>query len=679
MTLPIRRMVLYKHGVGFFERRGPVEADTLRLSFPRHAMDDILKSLLAIDMGSGHVLSLDFETPENREELLAKGSIHLSDNHTMLDLMRDLRGRMVRLSLPDDQTMEGMIVGIDYGHDDDPLQGAMVSLYQQAHQSISTLPLDTIQKVQLLDPAASGDLNYFLRASQSEEDRRSATLHLSEASDHDIIVSYIAPAPAWRVSYRMMVDTKPQEESSQNGSPPTSPAPTTCKVLIQAWGLFDNQLDEDLENVDLMLVAGMPISFRYRLYQPHTPERPLIEDEERTVNAPLFFDSAPPPAPQGMPAAAPQAKAARGEVRMMMAEDALGSGFSAMLDEEAELASPYSPEEMEESVQITASGSERGPLFTYYVAHPVNVARGQSAMVPIIGRRLMAQRDLLYNREKLPNHPVVSLRLTNDTNHTLERGPVTIIEDGHYAGEAVLPFTRKEAELIIPYAVEMGIKVEERYRNEQRIVSIHMRKEYLQIQEYHLRHTTYHLTSMLSKPVDVMIEHTLARNYELTDTPEPLEQSASFARWKIACPAHTRTTFDVHERTMHTRREHIRNLSGQQLQHFLTNKFLDSATINALKKILELYQQQRNIESQIKRIEREREAIYKKQKQIQGNLAPLGQSGEEGALRKRYVTELNSQEDRLALLAEEETRLQKTQESLEQEISQKIGEVGQQE
>ena len=59
-SLPIRRMILYKHGVGYFERRGPTEGTALRLSFAREAMDDVLKSLVALDMGAGQVLGIDF-------------------------------------------------------------------------------------------------------------------------------------------------------------------------------------------------------------------------------------------------------------------------------------------------------------------------------------------------------------------------------------------------------------------------------------------------------------------------------------------------------------------------------------------------------------------------------------------------------------------------------------------
>ncbi|NJN65699.1 MAG: hypothetical protein HC884_02795 [Chloroflexaceae bacterium] len=292
--LPIRRLVIYKHGVGYFERRGPVQGEALRLTFPRPAMDDVLKSLVALDRGSGQVLSLDFETPEDRAELLAKGSIHLSDTHTLLDLVRDLRGRQVRCHLNDggesgDEGIEGVVVGVTCGGEK-PLDGAVVSIYRPDQQQVQTVPLADIRCLHLLDEAAASDLRYFLRAAQSEEDRRSATLHLSPG-DHDILVGYIAPAPAWRVSYRMLVE-------GPEPSPPSSPSATLddrpATVLLQGWGLFDNQLEEDLEQVHLTLVAGMPVSFRYRLYEPKTPERPLVQDEERTVNAPVFFEGAPP-------------------------------------------------------------------------------------------------------------------------------------------------------------------------------------------------------------------------------------------------------------------------------------------------------------------------------------------------------------------------------------------------
>jgi hypothetical protein len=641
-TLPIKRIILYKHGVGYFERRGEVQGETLRLSFPRDAMDDVLKSLIALDLSSGQVRSLDFETPEDREELMAKGSIHLSDTNSLRDLLRDLRGRDVCciLSTPvqNESNLEGLVVGVDY-EKKNPNYPATLSLYTQHNHTVTPIPLDHIARIELRDSTADADLTYFLRASQNEADRRSATLHLSPG-DHDLLVGYIAPAPSWRVSYRLMVEMQQDNQSDDD----------SCEVLFQGWGLFDNQLEEDLEQITLTLVAGMPVSFRYRLYEPDTPERPLIEDEERTVNAPVFFEAAAPPAPS--------AKAARS--RAMADEIAMSPASFGMAQEREEATlgisnrETFSIGDMEQTVQSVATGGERGALFAYAVSHPVSVARGQSAMVPILSQRLDCRRDLLYNPHKMPKHPVVSLRFTNETNLTLERGPVTVLEDGDYAGEAVIPFTRTDNEVIVPYAVELGIKVREDYHNERHIASISLQNEYLFYQEYAVRQTTYEITSMLSNQVAIVVEHQRRPGHELVETDTPTEETSTTARWSVDCAPNARTTFVVRERKMETRHEHVRSVTASQLKGYLKNRFLDEPTIQGLQGVLQMYRKLDDTRENLRAIDKERDAIYKKQKQIQGNLAPLDSKGEEGVLRKRYVAELNQQEDRLAEIAKEE-------------------------
>ena len=58
---------------------------------------------LPLDLGEGQVHGVDFETPEDRAAQISRGSIHLSDNRSLLDLLRDLRGRRVRLHMGDDR------------------------------------------------------------------------------------------------------------------------------------------------------------------------------------------------------------------------------------------------------------------------------------------------------------------------------------------------------------------------------------------------------------------------------------------------------------------------------------------------------------------------------------------------------------------------------------------------
>src|SRR3954466_4429167 len=52
--------------------------------------------------------------------------------------------------------------------------------------------------------------------------------------------------------------------------------------MIQGWAVVDNTQDEDLENVTLSLVAGLPVSFIHDLYTPRYIRRPVVEVRETT-------------------------------------------------------------------------------------------------------------------------------------------------------------------------------------------------------------------------------------------------------------------------------------------------------------------------------------------------------------------------------------------------------------
>ena len=101
--LPVTEMVLYKHGVGFFTREGEVEGEQVELGFRHDEINDVLKSLVAFDQGEGQVLGIYYQTPRDQAAWLADSSIHLSDRASLLDLLRDLRGRTVRLLVGADE------------------------------------------------------------------------------------------------------------------------------------------------------------------------------------------------------------------------------------------------------------------------------------------------------------------------------------------------------------------------------------------------------------------------------------------------------------------------------------------------------------------------------------------------------------------------------------------------
>jgi hypothetical protein len=638
MNLPIKRVTFYKHGLGFFERQGQVSDNALKLEFPKTAMDDILKSLVAISQ-NGQVLGLEFETPPDRNPSISRKLLELSRDHSLTDLLAALRGHTVRVSTSSEK-LEGQIVGSEL-EESEHLKRSKLSLYVSESKTLRVLELGQIEKLVLLDEA-SGDLEFFLKHSASDEETSSAILRLSEGK-HDLSVSYIAPAPAWRVSYRLLAIDK---ENTQD--------PNERDILLQGWGLFDNTLGEDLNNVELSLMAGMPVSFRYALHQPNTPERPLVEDEERTVESPIMF--------------AAMAAAPAGGALYEGSEDR-ARGITAPAPKLAKARSKEAlARDLEQSTQVATQGAERGALFAYNIEHPVSVGRGQSAMVPIASQRLQGRRELLFNERKQAKNPVASLRFKNDTGLSLERGPVTVLEDSNYAGEAVLDFSPASAEVIVAFAVELGIQIRTQTRGETHTAKLSLNPGYLLIQEYHIQRTKYEIQNNTSKTCEIVIEHNRRAHYELFEGESPTESTSEYARWRVQSDAQSQKVFEVAERTEQSRREDISRLQMKTLEHYLHHSYLDDATFDKLKGLLEHYDRKTELEDAKRKLEESRNQIYKRQTQIQGNLTPLANTGEEGRLRARLVAELDKLEDSLAQLTKFEAELEQGLEATEKEI-----------
>ena len=67
---PVRRLVLFKHGVAFLEHAGPVRG-SFELAFDKDAMNDVLKSFaLWVPSGDASVGAVAFDSPEDPEEAL---------------------------------------------------------------------------------------------------------------------------------------------------------------------------------------------------------------------------------------------------------------------------------------------------------------------------------------------------------------------------------------------------------------------------------------------------------------------------------------------------------------------------------------------------------------------------------------------------------------------------------
>jgi len=634
--LPVREMVLYKHGVGFFVREGMIAGENAALTFRQDEINDVLKSLAVFDQSGGQVLGIHYQTPMDREDRLANSSIRLSNQNSLVDLLRDLRGRQASLAFETPpgttETVTGRVIGIDHLNQQQKNLGmpqnvdSLVTILADDGQ-VRAFRLDTLRSFQIHDTQSSHDLSYFLDTSMSEDARRIVNVRLSEG-DHQLVVYYVAPSPTWRVSYRLVAETDKDAE--------------TGKALLQGWGLFDNRLEEDLEDVKVTLVAGQPISFIYELYASRIPHRPTVQDESRVAPGPIEFGGA---MDDGIL-----------EDHFRMVEPVADHFYAAerqMAPERARALTKAAPAPAMKRSQIAASAppsaeaKEAGEFFQYAVTAPVTVKRGESALVPIIGSEISYSRELLYNGAKLPNHPVAALRFVNSTGLTLERGPVTVVENGDYKGEAVVAFTKDGNQVYLPYAVELGVRVTERYQTRNQTVGLSIKDAYLVYQEYVISEATYTLENTTAKPLTVTMEAPIIDGYELFEMRDADVTTATERRWRVDVPARRKAEFVRKERRLTRRHEDLRNLNYKNLQQFMANRWLDKATFQRLTEMLDTMQKVMDSLSRKDHLNTESGNLYKQQEQLRANLGVLQPTGQEATLRNRILKQLEATQNRL--------------------------------
>jgi hypothetical protein len=636
--LPITRVVLYKHGVGYFERQGTVEGDAaLALTFKQAEVSDVLKSLTVLDLDGGHVAAVSYDSTKPLAQLLAEVALQIPDQGSLVGLLPQIKGARVAVTGPAQERVEGVLLGVDTSERqtaEGVVHAVLVSLLSDAG-AVRSFDLQALAQLELLDAALRHDLDYYLRTqlSAKKKDARTFTLFARGSGQRRVSVSYTLEAPVWKATYRIIL--------GEEGRPPT----------VQGWAVVDNTQDEDWQDMRLSLVAGLPVSFVHDLYTPRYIRRPVVEVKETTgvlppeVQAGLavevdsllaevtdtavdFTETAP---------AAPAARKARAR---SVSERAMGGS--------AGTRSAVS------SVATQVRERKLGDLFEYEIEHPVTIRRNQSALVPIVLRAFEGRPVLLHNRDTRPGNPMRCVEFKNTTGLTLEGGPVTVLEGGSYVGEAMLETLKPGEERLVPYAVELGVRVLDNVETFlQPIQRVVIRDRRLTTFRAQTQKTTYHFDNKSGSEQTLYLDHPRGgAEWELFDTPAPHETTESYWRFRFGLLAGV-TAFAVQQRLPVQQTQALTDMSADRLGYWLEQRHVDPRTEAVLRQVIAAQHQAAELEGRLKELEQERERIHAEQARIRENLQALGDRPAEKELRERFVRTLSAQEDRLEASAAE--------------------------
>lgn len=259
--MPVRRVVLYKTGVGYFEHLGTVrDKQDITIRFTSAQLNDVLKSLTAIDLGKGQVTGISYNSIAPLERRLGALRLPVGQQTTMMQLLVSLRGARVEVS-SGAATVTGRLLSVEQRSEQRGGQYVTVQVFSVITDAgeMRTFELSPSVRVRLAERELRQELGRYLDVlgSTREQDVRNMVISTTGAGERRLFVSYISEVPIWKSSYRLVF-------------------PAKGKPLLQGWAIIDNTIGEDWRNVELSLVAGAPQSFIQELSQPYYRHRPVV-------------------------------------------------------------------------------------------------------------------------------------------------------------------------------------------------------------------------------------------------------------------------------------------------------------------------------------------------------------------------------------------------------------------
>lgn len=671
--LPIRKVIIYSNGMAYIERRGTVSGNAeINLSFKQSQVDDVLKSMVVLDLGRGRIGAISYNSSaplgarisENPFDINSESNDNEDESGGLAAVLSQLQGAKVIVN-SGKQTATGSILTVEKkaqiikAKDDgeNKLPGKYTLVIASEDGNIYSFDLADIRSVKLLDEDARKDLTQFANATASARRRDAKTINItsSGAGQREMIVSYTVAAPIWKTTYRVVLDDE-------------------GKPFFQGWAIVDNVSEEDWQNVQMSLVSGSPISFIQPIQKPLYRHRPVIEIKDDLSLEPQIYEPA---------LIAPSSSTDRVQGSGVGYGSGSGSGrgyekSNAVVD----VTSDDQPMRIDTSVnealisnnsgiQTAAKGEEFGDLFEYKIENPVTVLKDRSALIPIVQTRMEGERVSIYNESARQDRPMSGMLLNNTTQLTFEDGSMTVLDKDAYAGEALMERLKPKEKRLISFAVDLGTLVT--VRNESVREPAKLVKAVngtLQVHYFNSTKKIYKFSNQTDREKVVFIEYPMRDQWVLSEsTPKPFDITQNNYRFRVELKPFETLEFPVSEQQGLMDSYQLSALTYDDLDLFIKRRYIDEATKQRLAKLVDLKIESLSIQNKLAALEDEEEAISKDQSRLRENMESLPKTPEAKQLITRYISKANEQETRIEAISKERAKLKEDFVRLQTELA----------
>lgn len=684
-VLPIKRVILYSNGVAYIERRGIVSGNVeVNLSFKQSQVDDVLKSMVVLDLGQGRIgaVSYNSSAPVSAQMSEIPFSIDSETDQTagggLAGVLSQLQGAKVAITSSKGAAVGSILTVERRSAQIDSTKPPVITHFlviSSESGEISSFDLADVRSVKLLEEGTKRDVSEFADASalSRRRDAKTITVTSDGAGQREMVVSYIIAAPIWKTTYRVVLD--------EAGKP-----------FFQGWAIVDNVSDEDWQNVRLSLVSGSPVSFIQPIQQPFFRYRPVVPIPDDLKLTPQIYETGDGTGNgngngngdgdgdgDNAPKTVNSNKSSSnnfqvdGEEVSNFRTGVLNSNNNMPFElRQTTVSDAISTENS--GVTTAATGNEIGDLFEYRIEQPVTVMRDRSALIPIVQAKMDGERVAIYNEAVRKDRPMSGILLKNLTNLTLESGSLTVIDGDAYAGEALMERLKPKEQRLISFALDLGTHVRVRQianREPARLVKVI--NGVFQVHYFQNEEKLYQIENQTDRPKVLYIEYPIREGWKLSDkTPKPDYTTQRYYRFRVELKPFENKEITLSEQQALMDSYELTSLTRNDLSLFISQRYIDDATRAKLEKLIDLRTAVTQINLKLQAFGNEVENISADQKRLRENIEALSKTAEAKALITRYIDKVNQQESRLEEIEKERRTMQSEKQRLEIELASAI-------
>lgn len=505
---PLGRVVVYRNGVAYFERRATVDG-SFSLEVPRARVDDFLKSLTVVDLSDGSPLSVSYQTPGRSASPSVTMEIVLppGERDVLITYVTESPAwkPSYRVMLEGDGTATLKSLAVVDNVSNEAWSGVRVGVgttsalsFRYDLHSVRMVERETVDEGRLLAQAPpKGGSAYAVDGAK--------TRVLANLAEHDLATD---PVDTGR--------TVSMEEFRNIPVGDTAGRDWTMVVESSATA------SKDTGGVSVAGSPGMP---------PEPPLRRLVTQLEASTER-VRIEGRRLSAETDTTAALRRANTLREQlvargIEAHRIEVAEGRGTVEDPSEVLRVTAIDAGPELTQAVSDQGDDAPRGSAL-FVAEQPLSLRVGHSAMVTLLEKATSAQRVYLFDPTSdrgSTRFAFNAVRIVNPTEHTLDSGPVTVYAKEQYLGEGLAEAIPPHAQALVPYALDrmLRVRTEEEAQDEiQRIVNV--QRGVATTDTERVRTTTIRLHNRGTSGAKVYVRHHVPSGWSARDLPPSTEE-----------------------------------------------------------------------------------------------------------------------------------------------------------